>query len=218
MPGEGKFIVLEGGEGLGKSTNQEWMRARLEASGIRVITTREPGGTGFGEKLRALLLDANSTTQIVPDGELLLMFAARAQHLHEVIRPALASGRWVLCDRFTDATYAYQGGGRGLSVSHIEYLERWIQNGLYPHMTFLFDAPVEVGLGRARGRGAGADRFEREQQAFFQRVREAYLQRARLAPDRYRIINAGMDLPEVQKQIEQALEALIADWKAPHAV
>jgi dTMP kinase len=213
----GRFIVLEGGEGLGKSTNQEWMRAALEAEGIEAITTREPGGTGFGEKLRVLLLDANSTAPIVPDAELLLMFAARAQHLHEVIRPALAAGHWVLCDRFTDASYAYQGAGRGLSASHIEYLERWIQNGLYPDMTFLFDAPVETGLQRARARGTVADRFESEQQNFFQRVRAAYLQRSELFPERYCIVNAALDLPEVRRQIEQTLDRMIRDWRA-HAV
>lgn len=218
MAQQGKFIVLEGGEGLGKSTNQEWMRAWLEARRIRVITTREPGGTGFGERLRALLLDVNSTTEIVPDAELLLMFAARAQHLHEIIKPALASGCWVLCDRFTDATYAYQGGGRGLSAGHIEYLERWIQHGLYPDMTFLFDAPIEIGLSRASRRGVTADRFEREQQSFFQRVRDTYLQRAGLLPGRYRIINAAMDLPEVQQQIGEALEGLIGDWRPSDAV
>jgi dTMP kinase len=213
----GRFIVLEGGEGLGKSTNQEWMRAALEAGGIKAITTREPGGTGFGEKLRALLLDADSTARIVPDAELLLMFAARAQHLHEVIRPALASGHWVLCDRFTDASYAYQGAGRGLSASHIEYLEHWIQNGLYPDMTFLFDAPVETGLQRARARGAAADRFESEQQNFFQRVRAAYLQRAELCPERYCVVNAALALPEVRRQIEGTLDRMIIDWRA-HAV
>ncbi len=158
MSQRGKFIVLEGGEGLGKSTNLEWIRGRLETQGVPVKVTREPGGTQFGEKLRALLLDAHTGTEILPATELLLMFAARAQHLHEVIRPALESGAWVVCDRFTDASYAYQGGGRGLSAAHIEYLERWIQNGLLPDMVLLFDAPVEIGLQRSRKRGA-ADRF-----------------------------------------------------------
>jgi dTMP kinase len=213
MPKRGKFIVLEGGEGLGKSTNREWIRAQLEARGIPVKTTREPGGTKFGEKLRALLLDGNAT----PDAELLLMFAARAQHIQEIIRPGLESGLWVICDRFTDASYAYQGGGRGLSTKHIEYLEHWIQNGLYPDMTLLFDAPIEIGLQRAQRRGVAADRFEREQQAFFQRVREAYLQRARLAPERYRVIHAEEELHQVQQQIEKILEQLITAWST-HAV
>jgi dTMP kinase len=217
MRQRGKFIVLEGGEGLGKSTNLEWIRARLETQNISVKATREPGGTQFGEKLRALLLDANPATGIVPDAELLLMFAARAQHLHEVIRPALESGSWVICDRFTDASYAYQGGGRGLSLLHIEYLEHWIQDRLYPDMVFLFDAPVEVGLQRTHRRGNAADRFEREQQIFFQRVRDAYLARAKLFPERYRVINAALDLSRVQQQIEQTLAGLIADWSA-HAV
>lgn len=217
MPQKGKFIVLEGGEGLGKSTNLEWMRAWLEARGVHATTTREPGGTSFGEKLRALLLDANSTTKIQPEVELLLMFAARAQHLQEVIRPALESGSWIICDRFTDASYAYQGGGRGLAVKHIEYLEHWIQSGLSPDMIFLFDAPVEIGLQRTQRRGGAADRFEQEQQAFFQRVREAYLHRARLAPNRYRIINAAADLPQVQQQLAEALEHLIITG-SPHAV
>jgi dTMP kinase len=211
---KGKFIVLEGGEGLGKSTNLEWMRAGLEARNIPVTTTREPGGTKFGEKLRALLLDAHS--EILPDAELLLMFAARVQHLHEVIRPALESGTWVICDRFTDASYAYQGGGRGISIKHIEYLEHWIQNGLYPDMTLLFDAPIEIGLQRTYRRSK-ADRFEQEQQAFFQRVRAAYLQRTSLSPQHYRIINAALDLPQVQQQIGEVLEHLISAWSA-HAV
>lgn len=215
MSRKGKFIVLEGGEGLGKSTNLEWMRARLEKAGLRSIATREPGGTKFGENLRTLLLD--TTAEIPPEAELLLMFAARVQHLHEVIRPALESGTWVICDRFTDASYAYQGGGRGLSVNHIEYLERWIQRGLYPDMVFLFDAPVEIGLQRTQKRGLVADRFEREQQTFFQRVREAYLERAKTSPQRYCIVNAALDLPRVHQQIGKVLDQMIEDWKK-HAV
>ena len=215
MPRQGKFIVLEGGEGLGKSTNLEWMRGRLEKTGIRPIATREPGGTQFGESLRALLL--GTTAKIPPEAELLLMFAARAQHLREVIRPALESGTWVICDRFTDASYAYQGGGRGLSLSHIEYLERWIQNGLHPDMVFLFDAPVEIGLQRTQSRGNAADRFEREHQEFFERVRAAYLERAKLAPERYCIVNAALDLPRVHQQIGKVLDQMIADWKQ-HAI
>ncbi|HEX5054883.1 MAG TPA: dTMP kinase [Gammaproteobacteria bacterium] len=205
----GKFIVLEGGEGAGKSTNLEWIRDRLAAGGIKVITTREPGGTPFGEKLRSVLLDP--TSRIVPDAELLLMFAARAQHLHEIIKPALESGSWVICDRFTDASYAYQGGGRGVNLQYIEFLEHWIQEGLYPDLVLLFDMPVETGLLRTHRRGNTADRFESEQRAFFERVREAYLRRAQSSPERHRVIDAALDLPQVQQQIEAALGHLSAD-------
>jgi dTMP kinase len=215
MPPRGKFIVLEGGEGAGKSTNLDWIRGQLEARGIKVVTTREPGGTTFGEKLRSLLLDAAS--KIVADTELLLMFAARAQHLHEVIRPALEAGSWVICDRFTDASYAYQGGGRGMNLQHIEYLEHWIQHGLYPDLVLLFDVPVAVGLQRTHSRGNAADRFEREQQAFFERVREVYLVRAQSFPERHRIIDAALDLQQVQQQLAAALERLITGGN-PHAV
>jgi dTMP kinase len=212
----GKFIVLEGGEGAGKSTNLQYICKLLQAHKIDVKTTREPGGTSFGEQLRQLLLDARSQTAVLPEAELLLMFAARAQHLNEVIRPSLADGVWVVCDRFTDASYAYQGGGRGLPVEHIEYLEKWVQAGLQPDITLLLDAPVELGAKRAAKRGT-ADRFEREQQAFFERVRAVYLERARRNPQRYRIIDAAQDLQAVQLQLEQVMTQLIEQW-ATHVV
>jgi dTMP kinase len=209
----GKFIVLEGGEGVGKSTNLQYLCDMLKAHKVDVKTTREPGGTPFGEQLRQLLLDARSVTEVASETELLLMFAARVQHLKEVIRPCLEQGTWVICDRFTDASYAYQGGGRGLPAAHIEYLERWLQAGLQPDMVLLFDAPVGVGLERANKRGQ-ADRFEREQQAFFERVRAVYLERAQRDPQRYCIIDAAQDLKHVQEQLNGAVIKLLERWGA----
>jgi len=168
---KGLFITLEGGEGAGKSTQLAYIRQRLEAAGVTLHVTREPGGTPLGEQIRELLLD-HRQTDMATDTELLLMFAARAQHLAERIRPALAAGEWVLCDRFTDATYAYQGGGRGIDSQRIAVLENWVQGTLRPDLTLLLDLPVNVGMARANGRGE-LDRFEREQQAFFDRVRVA---------------------------------------------
>ncbi len=195
----GRFITLEGGEGAGKSTALDYLCARLEQAGIRVLRTREPGGTAVGEKVRTLLLDPDHSGMHA-DTELLLMFAARAQHLHEVILPALEHGEWVICDRFTDATYAYQGGGRGIDVRRIGLLEDWVQQGLQPDTTLLFDLPVAQGLERAGQRGA-LDRFEQEQQDFFTRVRDAYLARAAQYPERFRIVDAGRELEAVQQQL-----------------
>lgn len=202
----GCFITLEGGEGAGKSTSMDFMRRHLEAAGRRVCVTREPGGTALGEAVRGLLLDTRFEGMSA-DAELLLMFAARAEHLARVIRPALARGEWVLCDRFTDATYAYQGGGRGIDEARIRVLEDWVQQGFEPDLTLLFDLPVEQGLARAGERGE-LDRFEREQRAFFERVRQAYLQRAQAAPGRFRVIDASRDYPEVQQQLARELDAL----------
>lgn len=203
----GRFITLEGGEGAGKSTNAAYFATQLEAAGIRLRVTREPGGTRLGEKIRELLLDPASDGMHV-DTELLLMFAARAQHLHEVILPALQAGEWVLCDRFTDATYAYQGGGRGIDSQRIAELEAWVQQGFQPDMTILFDLPVETGLARAGERGA-LDRFEQEQKSFFSAVRDAYLQRAKQHPDRFRIIDAAKELDNVQRQLDGLIEELL---------
>ncbi|MEA2078808.1 MAG: dTMP kinase [Pseudomonadota bacterium] len=203
----GHFITLEGGEGAGKSTNLDYIRRRLEAAGLVLQVTREPGGTPLGERVRELLLDPDHAG-MGSDAELLLMFAARAQHLHELILPALEKGRWVLCDRFTDATYAYQGGGRGIDGGRIRLLEDWVQQGFQPDMTLLFDLPVELGLKRAGKRGA-LDRFEQEQKDFFQQVREAYLQRARQDPERFRIIDAGQELASVQQQLDHVIEELV---------
>jgi len=206
--GHGRFITLEGGEGAGKSTNLEYLRGRLAAAGIAVTVTREPGGTPLGEQIRGLLLDP-ADTSMHPDTELLLMFAARAQHLQELVLPALRRGEWVLCDRFTDATYAYQGGGRGLDVQRIAELETWVQAGFQPYRTLLFDLPVAVGLQRAGDRGA-LDRFEQEQTAFFERVRKSYLERAGAFPDRFRVIDAGRELAAVQAQLDAVVDELVS--------
>lgn len=205
--GKGRFITLEGGEGAGKSTNMEYLAARLRAAGIVLTVTREPGGTPLAEKIRALLLDPDNTGMHA-DTELLLMFAARAQHLQEQVLPALARGEWVLCDRFTDATYAYQGGGRQLDGARIEQLEAWVQGGFQPHRTFLFDLPVATGLARAGERGT-LDRFEREKTAFFERVRAAYLARARAFPERFRVVDAGRGLDEVRAQLDPLIGELL---------
>lgn len=203
----GRFITLEGGEGVGKSTNLQFIQALLKERQIDVVVTREPGGTLVAEKIRHLLLEKQDEV-ITPNAELLLMFAARAQHIEHVIRPALAKGQWVLCDRFTDATYAYQGGGRQMSLAAIAWLEETIQGSLRPDLTLLLDAPIEIGIGRARKRGH-LDRFESEQQNFFERVRQTYLQRANMALERYSIIDAGLPLSDVQAQIVRAIDNLL---------
>ncbi len=203
---KGCFITVEGGEGAGKSSNLDFVRRYLEQHGKRLVVTREPGGTSLGEAIRALLLD-HRNSDITKDTELLLMFAARAQHLAEVIRPALEQGKWVLCDRFTDATYAYQGGGRGIPRERIAVLEQWVQQGLEPDLTLLLDIPVQQGLERA-GQRSAPDRFEREQIAFFERVRAAYLEQARRHPQRYRVIDASQPLEKVQ----QSLAEVLAEW------
>ncbi|NIR32375.1 MAG: dTMP kinase [Gammaproteobacteria bacterium] len=202
----GRFITLEGIEGSGKSSQVDAIRRYLEGQGEKVVTTREPGGTPLAESVRALLLDPDNRT-MAADTELLLVFAARAEHLGTVIRPALESGAWVVCDRFTDATYAYQGGGRRIPAARIAVLEQWVQGDLRPDLVVVLDAPVDVGLGRMAGRGV-PDRFEREDLAFFERVREAYLLRARSDPDRYRIIDTRQALPAVSEQVIDALRTL----------
>jgi len=202
----GRFIILEGGEGVGKSTNVQFIRQILEERQINVTVTREPGGTVVAEKIRAILLDRQDEA-ICEQAELLLVFAARAQHIHHVILPALQAGKWVLCDRFTDATYAYQGGGRNMDMQSIAWLEKAVQGALQPDLTLLLDAPVEVGLQRARHRGK-LDRFEIERLEFFERVRAVYLQRASLDSQRYKVIDACLPLPEVQEKIREALAVL----------
>jgi dTMP kinase len=203
----GLFITLEGPEGAGKSTNREYLAERLREQGIAVLLTREPGGTPLAERIRELLL-APSAEPMAADTELLLVFAARAQHLAQVIRPALARGSVVLCDRFTDATYAYQGGGRGLSQERIAQLEQFVQADLRPDLTLVFDLPVEVGLARAAERGR-LDRFEQEGLDFFNAVRHAYLNRAAAQPERYRIVDAAQSLAAVQAQITQLLPEIV---------
>ena len=203
----GLFITLEGPEGAGKSTNREYLAERLRAEGIDVVLTREPGGTPLAERIRELLL-APSDEAMCADTELLLVFAARAQHLAQVIRPALARGAVVLCDRFTDATYAYQGGGRGLSQERIATLETFVQGALRPDLTLVFDLPVEVGLARASARGR-LDRFEQEGRAFFDAVRSTYLERAQAQPQRYRLVDAAQTLEQVQVQLDALLPQLL---------
>lgn len=203
----GLFITLEGPEGAGKSTNREYLAELLMQAGIEVVLTREPGGTPLAERIRELLLAPDSEVMAV-DTELLLMFAARAQHLAGVIRPALARGAVVLCDRFTDATYAYQGGGRGLAHERIAILEQFVQGDLRPDLTLVFDLPVEVGLARAAARGQ-LDRFEQEQQSFFEAVRQTYLARAAQAPERYRVLDAAQPLSQVQADLAALFPALL---------
>jgi dTMP kinase len=201
------FITLEGPEGAGKSTNREYLAERLRAAGIEVVLTREPGGTPLAERIREVLLTPVDEV-MTPDAELLLVFAARAQHLAEVIRPALARGAVVLCDRFTDSTYAYQGGGRGLSLKRIATLETFVQGDLHPDLTLIFDLPVEVGLARASARGR-LDRFELEGRTFFDAVRSAFLERAAAAPARYVLIDAAQPLAQVQQSLDALLPRLL---------
>jgi dTMP kinase len=199
----GRFITIEGGEGAGKSTMMGRVMNWLEIAGHRVIGTREPGGTDLAEKLREILLDRNNIS-LSGRAELLLLFAARSQHLDQLIRPALARGDWVLCDRFTDATWAYQGGGRGLPRDEIEALETLVHGDLQPDLTLLLDLPVEQGLKRAAERGQ-ADRFEQESRVFFEHVRRAYLERAAAAPERFAVIDASGNIEEVWSQIDRVL-------------
>jgi len=202
----GKFLSIEGTEGVGKSTNLVFVRDWLQAKGIDVVVTREPGGTPLAEEIRSLLLTKREEP-VDETAELLLVFAARAQHIAQVIKPALERGAWVLSDRFTDATYAYQGGGRGLSTNTISQLEILVQQELRPDLTLILDIDVEQGLNRARERGE-LDRFESEAISFFERVRCVYRERASLFPENYALINAGQDLPAVQADISATLSKL----------
>ncbi len=203
----GKFITIEGTEGVGKSTNLTYVHDWLKKRGVEVVVTREPGGTPLAEEIRTLLL-AKREEPVDETAELLLVFAARAQHLQQTIKPALARGAWVLCDRFTDATYAYQGGGRGLDVATIAQLEQLVQGDLRPDLTLVLDIEVELGLQRARQR-AELDRFESEAVAFFERVREVYRSLAQAAPERYAVVDAGQPLSAVQRDIDRLLGALL---------
>ncbi len=202
----GCFVTVEGGEGAGKTTQIALLRDYLERLGHAVQLTREPGGTALGEAIRAVLLDQRHAGMAATT-ETLLMFAARAEHLERVIRPALARGQWVLCDRFTDASYAYQGGGRGVALERVALLEDWVQEGLQPDLTLLFDVPVAIGLERVNRRGV-SNRFEQEEQAFLERVRAAYLARAARDPERYRIVNAARPVAAVWAEVE----TLFATW------
>ncbi len=207
MAERGRFITMEGIEGAGKSTQMDVIRDFLDTRGIEVVVTREPGGTPLGESVRRLLLDP-ANRGMSTDAELLLVFAARAEHLHAVIEPALAAGEWVLSDRFTDATFAYQGGGRGADPARIAVLEQWVQGGLRPDLTLLLDVPVASGMARIAERGE-PDRFEREDAAFFERIRDAYLARAAAEPGRFRRIDARSPVDVVSREVLAAVEALL---------
>lgn len=201
----GKFITLEGMDGAGKTTHLEWLREKLAARGIALTITREPGGTPLGEALRKLLLDNHDPRH--PDTEALLMFAARREHIAQVIEPALAAGNCVLCDRFTDATYAYQAGGSGMGWERVAELERWVQGALQPDLTLYFD--LDPAIGRARTRQVREpDRFEREKQAFYERVRAAYLRRAAEHPRRVRVIDASRTISEIQLELEGVITSI----------
>ena len=203
----GRFITLEGIDGAGKSTHVPWIAARIEAAGHAIVATREPGGTALGEGLRSLILREPMTH----DSEALLMFAARREHLDRVIRPALARGDWVLCDRFTDATYAYQGGGHGVDLRRIRELEQWVHGDCQPDLTLLFDVPTGVSrarLDRAQAEGRTLDKFEREANAFFERVRAAYFERARDDPRRFRVIDSTRPLEDVRAALAAHLAAV----------
>jgi len=196
----GKFITLEGIDGAGKSTHLAWLAEWLQGRGAAVKVTREPGGTDLGEKLRRLLLDRGQ--RLHPETEALLLFAARREHLDKVILPALTAGTWVLCDRFTDATFAYQAGGSGIAWDKIEALQQWVQQGMQPDMTILFDVAPEIGLARSGGIKS-PDRFEQEEEGFYQRVRQAYLRRAREHPARIHVIDAGASIAVIRQELEK---------------
>jgi dTMP kinase len=208
----GKFISLEGGEGAGKSTLLAGLRAYIEQRGIALVQTREPGGTSVGEAVRAIVLDP-AQRELAAETELLLMFASRAQLVRELIEPALSVGQWVLCDRYADASYAYQGGGRGQPVARIAELERWACAGVKPDLTLLLDLPVETGRARAAGRG-DADRIEVEADAFFERVRTSYRERAATEPDRFRVIDASQSPAAVLQEATRALVVLVGESQA----
>jgi dTMP kinase len=204
----GKFIVLEGIEGVGKTTNMEFICQYLSEKQQDVVRTREPGGTYLAEKIRDIVLHAQHDEPLAIDAELLLMFAARAQHLTQIIKPALQQGRWIISDRFTDASYAYQGGGRQINMERIAQLENWVQGSLRPDMVIILDAPVELALLRTKQRKI-KDRIEQEQADFFARVRDVYLQRAQHDPNRYRIVDASLPLTDVQKALRKIFDGLL---------
>ncbi len=199
----GKFITFEGIDGAGKSTHVGWVSERIRAAGKTVVVTREPGGTPLGEKLRELLLHLPMQAET----EALLMFASRREHLEQIILPALLRGDWVVSDRFTDASFAYQGGGRGVGRDKLSVLEKWVQDDLQPDLTFLFDVPISVARDRLNRNTPNPDRFELERDGFFTRVRDAYLQRAGEAPHRFRVVNSTLSIKQVNDQLAEALAA-----------
>ncbi len=204
----GTFITVEGADGAGKTTQIDYIESWLQQRNIDVVRTREPGGTGLGELLREILLN-RSEVSISNDAELLLIFAARQQHLDEVIIPALGNGKWVLSDRFTDATYAYQGGGRGISEQRILNLEQWVQGVLRPDLTLMFDVEVELGISRSHSRGQERDRFEMQMTDFKRAVRKSYLARAEKYPDRIKLVDASASIQCVQKHLNRLLDEFI---------
>ncbi len=204
----GKFISIEGIEGAGKSTQLAFIESYLTQQGKQLTVTREPGGTELGEQIRTLLLTP-TTTGMAVDTELLLMFAARSEHVAQVINPALAKGNWVLSDRFTDATFAYQGGGRGIDLQRINEIATWTLNGLQPDLTLLFDLPVELGQQRVLSRNQGVDRFEQEKIEFFERIRACYLERAQQEPNRIKIIDASQSIADIETQLTNILKPLL---------
>ena len=204
----GKFISIEGVEGAGKSTQVSFIQDYLTNLGKIVVVTREPGGTELSEKIRNLLLDPSSNS-MANDTELLLMFASRAEHVSQVINPALHRGDWVLCDRFLDATYAYQGGGRGIERQRIQQIADWTLRGLIPDLTLLFDLPVELGLERVLERKEDMDRFEQEKIDFFQKIRKSYLKSAKAEPNRIKILDASLSIIKIQEQLTQLIKPLI---------
>lgn len=222
---KGVFITVEGTDGAGKTTLIEQLKIWLVDKNFDVVATREPGGTQLGEALRKILLDERDhndqhdadtevSVRISDQAELMLMFAARMQHLHEVILPAVEAGRCVLCDRFTDATYAYQGGGRGISEQRIQQLEDWVQQGFQPDLTLMLDVPIEVGLQRTKQRGTMGDRFEQQQIEFKEAVRQVYLQRAEKYPQRIKLIDATRCIDEVQNDLFQSVEVFLQEYGA----
>ena len=202
MPG--KFITLEGIDGAGKSSHLAFIAERIQARGIEVISTREPGGTDLGERIRAIVLNE----KMHGDTETLLMFASRTEQLAEIIEPALARGEWVLCDRFTDSTFAYQCGGRGLSETRIAAMEQWVHGHLQPDLTLLFDAPLEVARERLNQGAAAPDKFEREQSDFFFNVRAAYIKRAAQFPHRIKVINSARSVADIRAELAKLIDSL----------
>ncbi|MBL4638420.1 MAG: dTMP kinase [Proteobacteria bacterium] len=205
----GKFISIEGIEGAGKSTQLAFIERYLKQQGKNVVVTREPGGTALGEQVRELLLAPRDEGMAV-DTELLLMFAARAEHIDQVIKPAIQRGDWVISDRFVDATFAYQGGGRGIAAARIEQISAWTLNGLQTDITFLFDLTVELGQQRVISRNGVVDRFEQEKTAFFQKIRDCYLQRSQQEPNRIKVIDASKTINEIELQLTAALDRLLS--------
>lgn len=204
----GIFLTIEGIEGVGKSTAVKFIQERLAKENKNFIVTREPGGTLIAEQIRQVLLTPNPDEKMLPETELLLMFASRVQHVTQVILPALRANKWVVCDRYVDASFAYQGGGRGIDLSHIKMLDQWLLEGLTPTMTIILDAPAQMGLARAKHRGPH-DRIEQEKAEFFERVRQVYLNRAKADSQRFRIIDATQPLAQVQADLGKLLDELL---------